>query len=85
MEETKTEKVNEEQTSEQSNTKAVQDKPELNWKDKFVIYFGIVIVIVFGVFVLKALTPTDHKPSEILTNPEEHSILFKWGLLWREL
>ncbi|MCM1215034.1 MAG: hypothetical protein NC548_10995 [Lachnospiraceae bacterium] len=58
-----------------------EEKPDLNWKDSFLIYVAIGLVIIFGIFVLKALSNGNVKPSEILEEPEEHSIFEEGGWL----
>ena len=47
----------------------------MNWKDKFVIYFMLVFVVIVFVFVFKALVPTEHSPSDLITNPKQNSII----------
>lgn len=46
----------------------------MEFKDKFLIALGMVVSIVIFIFALKALIPTEHKPSEIMTDTEKFSI-----------
>lgn len=60
------------ETSEEQST--TSDVP---FHVRVMIYVGMVLSVVFIYFAYKAMIPTDHSPSSVLENPEEHSILFK--------
>lgn len=63
-----------ENTNEQ-NTEQKQDKPTASWKEMFLLYVAIGIVVVFAVFVVRAMDRAEVKPSEILTNEGSNSLL----------
>ena len=47
----------------------------MDWKQKLILLIGIAVAIVFAYFALQLLEPTEQKPSTILEDPGQNSIV----------
>lgn len=52
--------------------------------DGLLMLVGVALVAMFMYAAMSSLEPTEHKPSEILTDPGKHSMLDDWGITFDE-